>query len=184
VPRDERSCSPEEPAQMGGTESRRGARVEAAGEVLPGRPSQSIGGTQSAPRPVQLRDLSGVRILFVDDDEIVRTMAAAMMERLLATATVVSSPLEALRLVREDADRFDVLVTDLTMPEMSGHQLFLQVREVSPALPVMIISGDTLDTKIQACLDLGARGFLPKPFTMARFAQAIHEAYRSRPGPS
>jgi len=158
-----------------------GARIVAGGDG-PACERPLAGNPRPSPSPAaRAGDLCGVRILFVDDDEAVRRVVATMMERLSATAAVVSSPVEALHLVREDAGRFDVLVTDLTMPEMSGHQLFLRVRELSPALPVVIISGDSLDGKIASCLEQGARSFLPKPFTVARLAQVIREA--CDPGP-
>jgi CheY-like chemotaxis protein len=123
-------------------------------------------------------------VLFVDDDEPVRKMVAMMLARLMATATVVSSPLEALRLVREHEDHFDVLVTDLAMPEMSGDQLVVRVRELSSALPVVVVSGDALDRTIAFCLEQGAHRFLAKPFTMAGFAQAIYDACNSGSLPS
>ena len=181
-PQDEVSCSPVEPREIDAATNGLDAPVAAVGGVLACERPLAGNRQRSSSPAARAGDLCGVRILFVDDDDAVRRVVGAMLERLSATAAVVSSPLEALRLVREDADRFDVLVTDLTMPEMTGHQLFLRVRELSPALPVVIISGDSLDTKIAACLEQGARGFLPKPFTVARFAQAIQEA--CHPGPT
>ena len=152
------------------------ARVKMTGDVPGGRRLPPADQRGAGPAAVHVRNLSGVRVLYVDDEEPVRRMVAMMLERLMATATVVSSPLEALRLVREDEDRFDVLVTDLAMPEMSGDQLVVRVREVSSALPVVVVSGDALNGKIEACLEQGAQRFLAKPFTMAGFARAIHEA--------
>jgi len=158
-----------------------GTRVEMIGDVLACERPAPVARRRTLPSATRLGNLSDVRILIVDDDELVRSVVGAMLERLRAAATVVSSPVEALWRLREEPDRFDVLVTDLTMPEMSGQQLFLRVREISPALPVVIISGDASDPRIKACLEEGARGFLAKPFTMAGFAQAIQEA--CGPGP-
>jgi len=174
------SRSPGAPRERDGAGHDPTIRGEMVGDMRPGRRPQGAGRRHTRPA-AEVRDLSGVRILFVDDDEHIRRVVGTMLERLLATATVVSSPLEALRLVREDGDRFDVLVTDLTMPEMSGHQLILRVRELSPSLPVVLISGDIPSTQINACLEQGGGGFLAKPFTMARLADVIHEARDSEP---
>lgn len=181
-PQGEISCSPVERQEIDAATNGLGTRIAAVGNRPACEPPLAGNQRRTSSPAARAADLCGVRILFVDDDEAVRRVVGAMLERLSATAAVVSSPLEALRLVREDAHRFDVLVTDLTMPEMTGHQLFLRVRELSPALPVVIISGDSLDAKIAACLEKGARSFLPKPFTITRFAQAIQEA--CDPGPT
>jgi len=181
-PQKESSRPPVAPQEIATATKGLGARILSRGDRLDRKRPLTDDQRRSPSPAARAADLCGVRILFVDDDEAVRRVVATMMERLSATAAVVSSPVEALRLVREDAGRFDVLVTDLTMPEMTGHQLFLRVRELSPALPVVIISGDSLDRKIASCLEQGARSFLPKPFTVARFAQVIREA--CDPGPT
>jgi len=180
-PQDGKSSSPAASREMDATGTGQGARVEVVGGWRAGPRPPTTARQCIVPAAAPGDNLAGVRILFVDDDELVRRVVGAMLERLRVAATVVSSPLEALRLVREDADRFDILVTDLTMPEMSGHQLFFHVRELSPTLPVLLASGDSFDTKIKACLEQGARGFLAKPFTIAGLAQAIQEA--CDPGP-
>jgi CheY-like chemotaxis protein len=121
-------------------------------------------------------DLEGVRVLFVDDENVVRQVVRSALRRLQADGTVVDSPLEALRRLEEDPTRYDILVTDFIMPEMNGQQLFLRVKELAPTLPVLITSGYAEDAKIRECLRDGVRGFLPKPFTLTVLASAVRDA--------
>ena len=120
--------------------------------------------------------LSGVRVLFVDDEKVVRQVVSAALRRLHAKATVVASPSEALRMVEEDGGSFDLMITDFIMPEMNGYELFSRVQRLAPDLPVVITSGYAEDQSIRACLREGARGFLPKPFTLPVLAAAIRKA--------
>jgi len=118
-------------------------------------------------------DLSGIRVLFVDDEPGVRRLVTVALDRLHAEGTVEASPVAALRLVEGAPDGFDVVVTDFRMPEMDGQELFRRIREVAPALPVVITSGYAEDCRVRDCLAAGAAGFLAKPFTIALFAAAV-----------
>ncbi|MGD2062888.1 MAG: response regulator [Nitrospirota bacterium] len=127
-------------------------------------------------------DLSGLRVLFVDDENVVRQVVRSALRRLQADGTVVDSPLEALRRLEEDPAGYDILVTDFIMPEMNGQQLFQRAKELVPKLPVLITSGYAEDAKIRECLRDGARGFLPKPFTLTVFAAALRGAIAGAEG--
>jgi len=121
-------------------------------------------------------DLSGIRVLFVDDEPGVRRLVSVALDRLHAEGTVVASPVAALHLVEGSPDGFDVVVTDFRMPEMDGQELFRRIHAVAPAMPVVITSGYAEDRRVRDCLAEGAVGFLPKPFTIALFAAAVRDA--------
>jgi CheY-like chemotaxis protein len=120
-------------------------------------------------------DIAGVRVLFVDDEKVVRQVVSSALRRLHAEGTVVDSPAEALRLVAEDASRYDIAITDFIMPEMTGGELFHQIKRLAPELPVLITSGYAEDKTIRACLEAGASGFLPKPFSLPVLAATIRQ---------
>lgn len=120
-------------------------------------------------------DLSGVRVLFVDDEPGVRRLVTVALNRLHAEGTVAASPVEALRLVEGGPDRFDLVITDFRMPEMDGQELFHRIQAVAPALPVVITSGYAEDGRVRDCLAEGACGFLAKPFTIAVFAAVVRD---------
>lgn len=120
-------------------------------------------------------DLSGLRVLFVDDEPGVRRLVAAALSRLHAKGTVEASPVDALHRVERAPDGFDLVITDFRMPEMDGRELFHRIQAVAPTLPVMITSGYAEDGRVRDCLAEGACGFLAKPFTIAVFAAAVRD---------
>ncbi len=120
-------------------------------------------------------DLSGLRVLFVDDEPGVRRLVTVALDRLHAEGTVAASPLEALRLVEAAPGGFDLVITDFRMPEMDGRELFHRIQVVAPTLPVVITSGYAEDGRVRDCLAEGVCGFLAKPFTIAVFAAAVRD---------
>jgi CheY-like chemotaxis protein len=75
-----------------------------------------------------------------DEGELARGMAALLTRRGVP-AHAVASPAEALRLVRADAQRWAVVLTDMTMPDMNGRELRKQLRAIAPGLPAVLMSG-------------------------------------------
>jgi CheY-like chemotaxis protein len=130
--------------------------------------------SEVVPAARKTADISGVRVLFVDDEKVVRQVVSSALRRLHAESTVVDSPAEALRLVAEDPGRYDLAITDFIMPEMNGGELFRRLQNLAPDLPVLLTSGYAQDKAIRECLAEGARGFLPKPFTLPLLAATIH----------
>ncbi|MEO1086680.1 MAG: response regulator, partial [Acidobacteriota bacterium] len=81
------------------------------------------------------------RVLVVDDEEIVRIIAGEMMEILGFEVTVAENGLEALALLEAEIDSFDIVLLDVTMPEMSGVEVLIRLRKLRADLPVLIASG-------------------------------------------
>jgi len=117
------------------------------------------------------------RILAVDDEDSLRRLLTAVLERAGHEVTTASDGFEAVRLV--DAEPFDLVVTDLIMPGMEGIQTIQQLRRLAPELKIIAISGggrgsagDYLDLAKQ----LGATTTLTKPFTPEALLAAVTEA--------
>lgn len=85
----------------------------------------------------------GEHILLVDDESALLRTLRLMLERLGYTVEPVSDPLEALNRFKRSPDRFDLLLTDMTMPEMDGQTLAGEILTIRPDLPVIICSGYT-----------------------------------------
>jgi signal transduction histidine kinase/CheY-like chemotaxis protein len=107
-------------------------------------------------------------ILLVDDEDIVRRATADMLADIGYTVVEAASGAEALRLVRDGA-AFDIVISDYLMPGMNGVDLIRHVRELSPALPAMLISG--YSTIAEGSGSELAR--LAKPFRQADLARSI-----------
>jgi PAS domain S-box-containing protein len=108
------------------------------------RTNEPVAETRSpehAAKPTASAEAHRLRILLVDDDPLVVAGTTGMLEELgHDVTTVATSGDEALAVLRRDSD-FDLLLTDLRMPGMSGVQLAVQVRTLYPALPILMASG-------------------------------------------
>jgi len=114
----------------------------------------------------------GARILIVDDDEGVRSVAAQIVEELGYGVLVASGAREALRLL--ESESVDLLITDIVMPETTGVELARQVRARAPKLPILFASGYA-DVKTFG-EELEDETVLKKPFRIAEVAARIQEA--------
>ncbi len=115
-------------------------------------------------------------LLMVDDEPAVVYMGKAMLERLGYRVTPETGSEAALETFRTHPDRFDLVVTDMTMPGMTGVQLASRLREIRPDVKIVICTGfsDLMDEKKAA--DYGIQGFILKPVVKAEIAAKIREA--------
>jgi signal transduction histidine kinase/ActR/RegA family two-component response regulator len=116
------------------------------------------------------------RILFVDDEKGIAKMATHMLTSLGYQAVVTSSSLKALDLFKENPDSFDILVTDQVMPDLTGSELAIQLREIRPDLPVVICSGFSRTLTSEKVEELDINEFLIKPISRQELGEAICRA--------
>jgi signal transduction histidine kinase/ActR/RegA family two-component response regulator len=112
------------------------------------------------------------RILLVDDDHDVRTVATALVAELGFEVASAESGEAALRML--EAQPFHLLITDVAMPGMNGIQLAFRVRALAPAMPVLFASGYADLQTFGPELD--SRHLIKKPFRLAEVAERIHQA--------
>ncbi|WP_180539159.1 response regulator [Nevskia soli] len=137
-----------------------------------------VGNTVQPDAPVEHEfsegDSDGETILVVEDEDAVRRLVRATLERSGYRVLVAESGADALRIVRE-TPHIDLLVTDLVMPEMSGVQVAERLREIHPAIQLLFMSGYT-DRSIQRTDALSQETeFLQKPFTPAVLISKVRE---------
>jgi DNA-binding NtrC family response regulator len=116
-------------------------------------------------------------ILIVDDDEVLRETLC----ELLASehhCEPVNTAEEALR--RLEAHRFDVVLTDMTMPGLSGGELLTRVLELYPGTPVIMISGLSDQDQAQSLISRGAFDYLLKPFRLEVVEESVKRAVVQR----
>ncbi|NTW74720.1 MAG: PAS domain S-box protein [Chlorobiaceae bacterium] len=115
-------------------------------------------------------------ILFIDDEIATVEMMTLMLSKLGFTIHAEKSPIEALRLYRNAPERFDLVITDLTMPEMTGIQLSEELRKINPGLPVILMTGYGQNSDIALPLDhYGISRLLKKPVKLAQMASTVNE---------
>ncbi len=113
-------------------------------------------------------------ILVVDDEPAVLEVCRRVLQRSGYHVVAAASGAEAL--ARFQAERFDLLLSDIKMPDLDGLEVLRRVKEINPAIPVVLITGfGTLETAIRA-VQLGAAGFLLKPFHGEDLSRAVEEA--------
>ena len=135
------------------------------------RPLTPSTSTSTAVRAIAMRG-----VLMVDDDTMLRDLGRRMLERLGHSVVVAASGSEALALLERSAQNVSVLVTDLTMPGMSGIELIAIVEQRFPQLPIVAISGFSLNASVRQELDARQVPFVGKPFTSEQLARAIERA--------
>jgi len=115
-------------------------------------------------------------ILLVDDEQAAVTAIQPLLERLGYRITAKTDSLEALDLFREAPEAFDVVITDQTMPRMTGKDLALELMAVRPDIPIILCTGFSEQINEDAAKRMGIRAFVPKPIVMHQMARAIREA--------
>jgi CheY-like chemotaxis protein len=116
------------------------------------------------------------RVLLVDDETFILNWASILLRRLGYEVETFSNSIEALERFRADPGCFDVVVTDQTMPRLTGAELTANALALRPDLPVIIISGFSDQLDEEHARELGARDFLLKPFSNAQLADALRRA--------
>jgi len=112
-------------------------------------------------------------ILLVDDETAIVLTLQRRLALLGYRVTTCESPLEALRLFEDKPRAFDLLVTDQVMAEMTGTGLARKLREFSPHLPVVAITGHSEQVTAESAEDLGFDGFLLKPIEIKHLAETV-----------
>lgn len=113
------------------------------------------------------------RVLLVDDESLLLKMIEQMIKRCGYKVHPVKSSTDALKLFREDPSRFDLVITDMSMPEMAGDQLAREMIQVRPDIPVILCTGHSDRIDEDSARELGIRDFIMKPFTRSDIANAV-----------
>jgi PAS domain S-box-containing protein len=115
------------------------------------------------------------RLLLVDDEAPIAMVMSQMLERLGYHVTAHTSSNQALAAFKADPDRFDLVITDMTMPEMTGDQLAQAVMAVRPTVPVILCTGFSAMFTAEAVKSIGIRSLLIKPVSKAALAAAVKQ---------
>ena len=114
-------------------------------------------------------------ILFVDDEKPLVDLGKRMLEKCGYEVTARTGSVEALELFKARADKFDLVITDLTMPNMTGKELAKAVLQVRPQIPVILCTGFSEVITAESARALGIRAYLMKPLTMRDLAGTVRE---------
>jgi two-component system, cell cycle sensor histidine kinase and response regulator CckA len=136
---------------------------------------ERIVGDESMPRGCE-------RILFVDDEAGLVEMGQEMLTDLGYQVESRTSSKEALAILLHDPSRFDLVITDQTMPDMTGIELAKEVLAVRPDIPVILCTGFSQTTNGESAKAMGVKGFVMKPLTKSEIAKTIRKALDGQVG--
>ena len=122
------------------------------------------------------REPNSERILFVDDEEQLVRMGRQMLERLGYTVVGMTSSVMALEAFSADTDKFDLVITDQTMPDMPGDMLAREVLRLRPDIPVILCTGFSHAIPSGLASETGIRQYIMKPVSYRELSEAVRRA--------
>lgn len=120
------------------------------------------------------------RVLFVDDEPMIRKLGQRILERQGYQVETRPSGVDALECFREHPDRFDVVVTDMTMPGMRGDRLAEEILSIRPEIPVILSTGYSKQVSEEKAGQIGVRAFVMKPLTGQELADTVRRVLDTR----
>jgi PAS domain S-box-containing protein len=118
------------------------------------------------------------KILLVDDELQLVKMAHVMLENLGYKVTSTESSMDALELFCLNPDQFDIIITDQTMPKMSGVELAKKILAVRPDIPIILCTGYSSLISKETAKAIGIKSFVSKPINRVALANMLRDALR------
>jgi len=115
------------------------------------------------------------RILLIDDEPALVEIGKAVLESLGYQVTTRTSSIEALNLIQARPRRFDLVITDLTMPQMPGDKLAAEIIAKHKNIPVILCTGFNNLLTDEKAKEIGVKGFLMKPIVRSEMALMVHK---------
>jgi two-component system, cell cycle sensor histidine kinase and response regulator CckA len=148
---------------------------------FPAAQAQAAAATSRAP-VIDVQRGHGEHILYVDDEEMVMRVTTRLLERLGYKTSGYTDPLRALDAFAANATGFDAVLTDSSMPGLSGPDLVRKLLAIRPGLPIGMVSGGMEVDEGRLARELGIRELIPKPSPLADLAAALHRLLRTDRG--
>jgi PAS domain S-box-containing protein len=144
-----------------------GARFDIYLPLLP------LEGEEMAGQPVTPLETGTEHILVVDDEEVIAQVLENMLTRLGYEVTTRTGSVEALNVFQAHPERFDLVITDMTMPNMTGDRLAQSIRQTRSEIPIIVCSGFSEQLSQEKAKTLGIKGFIMKPVVIKDLARIV-----------
>ena len=119
-------------------------------------------------------------VLFVDDEPALVNIGSQLLGRLGYNIVTCTKSTEALAMFRADPERFDLVVTDMTMPNLTGIELAGQITAIRPDIPIILCSGYEGPYSQKKAKEMGIKAFVMKPIDIFSMAKLIREVMYTR----
>jgi len=118
-------------------------------------------------------------ILFIDDEPAIVDIGKRMLEHLGYKVEVRTSPIEALAAFRALSGKFDLIISDMTMPKMTGDEFAKELMAIRPDIPIILCTGFSEHINEEKAKAIGIRKFVMKPFILRDMAESIRQVLDS-----
>ena len=119
-------------------------------------------------------------ILVIDDEEPIAYMEKVMLEKLGYSVYVCNGGIEGLEVFKARPDKFDLIITDQTMPEITGAELTLEIRKMNPDIPVLLCTGYSEQVSTDNAASFGINSILYKPLTLPVLSNEVYRILNNK----
>jgi PAS domain S-box-containing protein len=114
-------------------------------------------------------------VLIIDDEELIRESASNLLKNMCYEVLTAFNGKDGIDVFIENRDKISLVILDMIMPKMGGKETFLKLRELNPSLTIILSSGYARDAAAQELINLGAAGFIQKPYRSSELAYILME---------
>jgi PAS domain S-box-containing protein len=119
-------------------------------------------------------------VLLVDDEEMIIDVGKRMLEKLGYETLTATNGAEAIEIFQTRKDKIDLVILDMIMPKLSGGETFDRLKQINPAVEVILCSGYSIDGQATDILNRGCRSFIQKPFNLQTLSQHIRAVLNNK----
>lgn len=124
-------------------------------------------------------DVKGIGgILFVDDEPILREVGQSLLEEIGYNVYLAEDGEQALSIYEQEQEQISLVILDMLMPKMGGRETLIQLKEKYPDVKILISSGFHQDGTVDELIQLGAKGFLQKPYLRQELYKSVADALK------
>ncbi|MCP3932540.1 MAG: response regulator, partial [Bacteroidetes bacterium] len=114
-------------------------------------------------------------VLLIDDEKALLEMGQQVLERLGYKVEVSNNPVEALEQYRSNPNHFDLIITDMTMPQMTGKDLIQEILKIQPDMPIILCTGFSEKINRESAGEIGIGKYIEKPLNKRELSIAVRE---------
>lgn len=120
------------------------------------------------------------KILLIDDEEALVEIGSNLLQRLGYKVETETDPENALELIRSEPDRFDLIITDMTMPRLNGDELIRKILKINSNLPIILCTGFSNKIDHKKAIEIGARSYIEKPLDKQGLAIVVRNTLNTK----
>ena len=129
----------------------------------------------STPLPNLIKKTKKGTILICDDEEIVADVASKMLQELNYKVIFAKDGIESISMYKDNRNEIDLVLLDLTMPKLSGEEVFLKIREIEPQAKIILSSGYSKKDAMLKFSGMNLSGFIQKPYRFQDLVRIVNE---------